>query len=219
MGRQQSGTDAVTQPILQVQSLGLQRGERRLFRNLDFVLHRGSLAVVRGPNGAGKSTLLRALAGLAIPAEGSARAFGVDVRQLSGENRKRLLYLGHAEALNQDLSVAENLRFWARLDGGQNLGPVELGSHLERVDLTAAGDRSIRHLSAGQRRRAVLARMINSPAELWLLDEPLTNLDTPGQTLVQQSLETHLQGGGAAVVATHGDLLAAGAQGTVEIQL
>ena len=208
----------LSQPILQVQSLGLQRGERRLFRDLDFSLGQGSLALVRGPNGAGKSTLLRALAGLVLPAEGHARVFGVDARHLRSEDRQRLLYLGHADGLKQDLSVKENLTFWARLDGSRAVKPVELAAVLEQVDLTAAADQLVRHLSAGQQRRTVLGRMIGSPAKLWLLDEPLTNLDQPGRALVQQWLETHLQRGGAAVVATHTGINTK-TEGTVEIQL
>jgi heme exporter protein A len=213
-----AGFDPLTQPILQVQSLGLQRGERRLFRNLDFTLEAGGLAIVRGPNGAGKSTLLRALAGLTMPADGSARVFGVAPRRLAGQDRGRLLYLGHAEGLKQDLSVGENLAFWASLDRGRALTPTELDRVLAQVDLAAAGDQLVRHLSAGQRRRTVLARMVSSPAELWLLDEPLTNLDQPGRALVQQWLQAHLDQGGAAVVATHTGFDTE-ARGRVEIQL
>ena len=208
----------LSQPILEVQSLGLQRGERQLFRDLAFSLAPGHLAVVKGPNGAGKSTLLRTLAGLALPAEGYARVFGVDAKRLEPEHRHRLLYLGHAEGFKQDLSVAENLSFWASLDSGEGITAEGLAAVLAQVDLAAAADQQVRHLSAGQRRRAVLARMISSPAELWLLDEPLTNLDQPGRTLVEQWLDEHLQRGGAAVVATHTPL-SAGPQGSLEIQL
>jgi len=213
-----TGFDALTQPLLQVQSLGLQRGERRLFRNLNFSLGQGGLAVVRGANGAGKTSLLRALAGLAQPIEGQAHLFGVAARRLASADRQRLLYLGHAEGLKQDLSVRENLIFWAGLDTGRAPRAGEIDPLLEQVDLTAAGDRLVRHLSAGQRRRTVLARMIHSPAELWLLDEPLTNLDEAGRTLVRQRLQAHLQAGGAAVVATHTSL-GVDAPGSVEIAL
>jgi len=212
------GFTALSQAILQVQSLGLQRGERRLFRDLNFSLGQGNLALVRGPNGAGKSTLLRALAGLALPAEGHARVFGGDARRLGGQDRQRLLYLGHADGLKQDLSVKENLAFWKSLERRRAMPPAEMAVLLEQVGLVAAGDQLVRHLSAGQRRRTALARMINSPAELWLLDEPLTNLDQSGRALVQQWLETHLQQGGAAVVATHTGISTA-TEGAVEIQL
>jgi len=208
----------VPEPILQVQSLALQRGERRLFRDLEFSLNSGTIAVVRGANGTGKTTLLRALAGLVVPAAGEIHAFGEPVDKLPAETRQRLLYLGHAEGLKQDLSVGENLGFWNALDRGERVTPDSLATMLAEVGLAGRGDQLVRHLSAGQRRRTVLARMINSPAQLWLLDEPLTNLDAHGRALVQGWLLAHLERGGAAVVATHTGL-DVGDQGMLEIQL
>jgi heme exporter protein A len=193
----------VPEPILQVQSLALNRGDRGLFRDLEFSLEPGTVAVVRGANGAGKTTLLRALAGLVLPAAGEIQAFGERVGKLPAATRQRMLYLGHAEGLKQDLSVAENLQFWNELDRGEPVTPASLTGMLAEVDLAGRSEQLVRHLSAGQRRRTVLARMINSPAELWLLDEPLTNLDALGRELVQRWLLAHLERGGAAVVATH----------------
>jgi heme exporter protein A len=208
----------VPEPILQVQSLALNRGDRRLFRDLEFSLQPGTVAVVRGANGAGKTTLLRALAGLVLPAAGEIQAFGERVDKLPAATRQRMLYLGHAEGLKQDLSVGENLRFWNQLDRGEPVTPESLTGILAEVDLAERGGQLVRHLSAGQRRRTVLARMINSPAELWLLDEPLTNLDALGRELVQRWLLAHLERGGAAVVATHTGL-DVGDLGMLEIQL
>ncbi len=212
------GNSLVPEPILQVHPLTLKRGDRHLFRDLEFSLQPGSVAVVRGANGAGKTTLLRALAGLVQPAAGKAQVFGADVNHLAPDLRRRMLYLGHADGLKQDLSVGENLRFWSEVDRGEPATVESMLAMLAEVGLAGRVDQLVRHLSAGQRRRTVLARMINSPADLWLLDEPLTNLDELGRELVQRWLLAHLARGGAAVVATH-TTLDVGDGGMLEIQL
>ena len=204
--------------MLAVQSLALNRGDRRLFQNLSFSLEPGQLALVRGANGAGKTTLLRALVGLVQPSEGSILAFGSAVKQLTPALRRQLLYLGHAEGLKQDLSVSENLAFWRALDREHPVSGDALDSTLSAIGLAGRQQQLVRHLSAGQRRRAVLARLHDHPADLWLLDEPLTNLDGAGRAVVETWLSAHLLRGGAAVVATHTEL-GLDTSGQLEIQL
>lgn len=180
-------------------SLEVWRGERCLFRGLDFELEPGQMALVTGPNGSGKTSLLRTLAGLAVPESGQAAWGGTPVQRLLPEDRRGLAFQGHLDGLKKDLTVRENLEFYRRLWDGLDAVDEVLG-HLE---LQEAGDRRVRHLSAGQRRRAGLGALWLRPASLWILDEPLTNLDIRGAALVSEWLGEHLRSGGLAVVATH----------------
>ena len=201
-------------PVLEVIDLALWRGERRLFEGLGFSLQSGQLAIVTGPNGAGKTTLLRALAGLHMPASGRAISFGAPAADLNEVQRGNVLFQGHLDGLKLDLTVRENLRFWQTMDGGQE----SIETMIEQVGLSGCGHRLVRHLSAGQRRRAALARMKMHRGRLCLLDEPLTNLDSGGRLLVQDWIEEKLAAGCAVVVATHTPIQAAG-RGRVEIEL
>ena len=176
--------------MLEARGLACERGGRVLFRGLDLTLAPGEAALVTGPNGAGKSSLLRVLAGL-LPASGGAVAW-------TGRGQADFHYVGHGDAVKPALTVAQNTAFWVRLAGQ---GSVAAG--LEAVGLAALADLPARLLSAGQRRRLGLARLFASPAPLWLLDEPTAGLDDAAARAFEHSLEDHLTGGGAAVIATH----------------
>ncbi|MDP3158762.1 MAG: heme ABC exporter ATP-binding protein CcmA, partial [Reyranella sp.] len=165
----------------------------------------GELLALTGRNGSGKTTLLRALALLVRPDAGSVRWQGADVRAEPDTWRGRLGWLGHLEGLKGDLSVAENLLAAERLRGAP---PAEdrLDSALVAFDLSSLAPRAVRTLSAGQRRRTALARVVLAQAPVWLLDEPLNALDAPAQAAFRAALSTHLAAGGLAVAATHADL-------------
>jgi heme exporter protein A len=187
---------------LQVTDLGCVRGGRLVFSGISFRVERGQLLAVTGPNGSGKSSLLRLLAGLLRPETGRVRLEG------AGEDAGAIHYLGHADGLKSAQTLRETLRFWATVYA-QN-GRVAVESDFDE----AAGSVGLRHalelpvavLSAGQRRRASLARFILSERPLWLLDEPLTSLDREGELMLGELVHRHRAGGGMVVAATHQDL-------------
>lgn len=184
---------------LQVEQLDVWRGEQCLFEQLSFSLAPGEAALVLGPNGAGKTTLLRILAGLGLPAAGSVRWAGRSVRHLPFERRGDIAYRGHLEGLKKDLSVIENLRFYCAMWQSPH-SPQAL---LDDVGLASMPERRVRALSAGQKRRLGLAALRAQGAQLWILDEPMTNLDVDGRALVVDWVHRHVQDGGSAIVATH----------------
>ncbi len=204
----------VSGATLSVNDLEVARGERRLFAGLDFSLEAGELALVTGPNGAGKTTLMRTLAGLRLPSAGSVTYGAVPVSRIARGLTAPIAFQGHLDGLKKDLTVAENLQFCAALWGSDG-SPAELARELDLEDCLG---RQVRFLSAGQRRRAALGCLRLRPAALWLLDEPLTNLDARGAGLVADWLDAHLAGGGSAVVATHQPDKLAG-RAAVEVEL
>ncbi len=197
-------------PLLEVTGLSCRRGGRLVFDRLSFALSEGELLALTGRNGSGKTSLLRALAGLTPPHAGTIVWQGADVAQDPETWRGRLAWLGHLEGLKGDLTVMENLVFAERLRGG------EAGDRLEGAllafDLLGLSAREVRTLSAGQRRRTALARIVLSQAPLWLLDEPLNALDAPAQAAFRTALQAHLAAGGLAIAATHAELGIGGAQ-------
>ncbi len=171
------------------------RGGRKVFAGLGFSVAAGEALSILGPNGAGKSSLLRLIAGLVHMAEGRLAIEGGDAELTIAEQAH---YLGHQDALKPSLSVAENLAFWASFLGGGPLGPALATVGLDRIaDLPAA------YLSAGQRRRLSIARLISVPRPVWLLDEPTSALDTAAQTMLAELMAQHLAGGGLILAATH----------------
>lgn len=179
-------------------NLACVRGERMVFRALSFGLESGGALVLRGPNGAGKSSLLRLCAGFLDPAEGRLLWDGTAVD--ADAHRARLAYVGHLDAVKPALTLRENLAFWAALGGG------DADAALERFGLTALADVPGRYLSAGQKRRANLARLLVTPATLWLLDEPTTALDAGAVALFAGLVAEHRARGGMVMAATHTDL-------------
>ena len=188
--------------MLSAHGLSCVRGERRLFAQLDLAVDAGQWLHVRGENGAGKTSLLRLLAGLAQPAEGEVRWCGQPIRQAESGYRKNLLYFGHHGALKEDLSALENLSFAAAMDG-VTLTETQALASLNRVGLRAREDLPVRVLSAGQKRRVMLARMATRHAKLWILDEPFTALDVKAVELLSQLVNEHLANGGMAVLTSH----------------
>ena len=179
--------------------LTLWRGTTCLFESLSFLLPASAALVIEGPNGAGKTTLLRVIAGLTMPESGSITWQGSSLVKQVQAGRLRLAFSGHSLGLKSELSTRENLRFYARLAGL----PARVGQILEATGLRSCADLEVRLLSAGQKRRAALARVLLSDAHLWLLDEPQTNLDTAGRQYLEQAIRGHLGRGGTVVIAAH----------------
>jgi heme exporter protein A len=181
------------------------RGNREVFSGLDFCVCAGELLAVRGPNGAGKTSLLRIVAGLLRPAAGTIAATGMDVEMTVPEQAH---YFGHRDALKPSLTVAENLSFWVRYLAAAPVGadtPAP-GEALRLVGLEPLADLPAGFLSAGQRRRLGLARLLATPRPIWLLDEPTSALDAAGQAFLADVMGRHLAGHGLIVAATHGPL-------------
>ena len=197
--------------MLEVTNLTCVRGTRRLFRDLNFSAHEGELIELRGPNGSGKTSLLRILCGLATPAAGEVRWLGQSIRALGEEYFASVAYLGHQNAVKDELTAVENLRISSAVSG-RPLDPDEGQQILSRVGLTEQQNLPARVLSAGQRRRLGMTRLLTSPAKLWILDEVLTSLDTTAMDLSREFISDHLQHNGIAIVATHQDLNIGGAR-------
>jgi heme exporter protein A len=180
-------------------SLQCRRGGRDVFAELSFFLPPGGALLLTGPNGSGKSSLLRLMAGLLKPAGGALLWDGRPIAEAPEDHAARLHYLGHLDAVKPVLSVVENLRFWADLRGT----PLALDDALARFALTELAAVPGRLLSAGQRRRLALARLIAAPADLWLLDEPSVGLDHASVGRLTAAIDDHRAAGGRVAVATH----------------
>jgi len=191
--------------MLEVINLSCVRGTRRLFRDLSFSATAGELVELRGPNGSGKTSLLRILCGLATPAAGEVKWNGQSTRALGEEYSAAVAYLAHQNAVKDELTAIENLRISSAVSGNA-LSQAEAQSVLKRVGLAQQQNLPARALSAGQRRRLGMTRLLTSPATLWILDEVLTSLDDTAISLSRQFIAEHLNKGGMAVVATHQDL-------------
>jgi len=188
--------------------LTIERGGRRLFAGLSFAIDEGRALIVTGPNGAGKSSLLRALCGF-LPLEAGGFALeGGDPERSLGEQAH---YLGHADGVKGALTAGENLAFAAAMLGGRS-SPDAGRAALARVGLAHVIDFPARLLSAGQRRRVALARLLVADRRLWLLDEPATALDAATQAALTAIMQAHLRGGGIIVAAAHAPLGLDGAQ-------
>jgi heme exporter protein A len=199
--------------LLEVSGLSCRRGGRRVLDDVSFTLGAGDLLTLTGANGSGKTTLLRALA-LLVPAEaGAVQWQGADVTQDRDAWRRQFAWLGHLDGLKGDLTVAENLWAAERLRGPRDQAQQSrIEEALAAFDLPNVVGRAVRSLSAGQRRRTALARVLAADATLWLLDEPMNALDAASQMALRFALETHLGEGGLAIAATHVSLGLKGAR-------
>jgi heme exporter protein A len=191
---------------LTASDLACVRGGRQVFRDVSFAVGSGETLLVTGPNAAGKSSLLRIVAGLIRPQRGRLELEGADAELTVGEQAH---YLGHQDALKPSLSVAENLAFWAAFLGG---GGAKGGAALAAVGLDGLAHLPAVYLSAGQRRRLSLARLLAVERPIWLLDEPASALDVSGQAMLAALMRAHLARDGLILAATHGPLGLDGAQ-------
>jgi len=182
------------------QGLACARGERLVFARLDFALEAGAALILTGRNGSGKTSLLRVMAGLVPRLAGRLAWDDGPVEDDPARHAARLRYIGHLDALKPVLTVRENIAFWARLGGG---GPEEAAGALARFGLDGLAGVPARYLSAGQRHRLSLARLLAAPAPLWLLDEPTVALDAESIAALMGALAEHRAGGGMAVIATN----------------
>ncbi len=199
---------APTSTGLQVQGVHLWRGERHVLRGVHLDAPHGTLWHVRGPNGAGKTTLLRVVAGFLWPEDGQVLWNGQDTRALGEEFGAQMACLGHEPALKADLTARENVRYLVGLR--RKVQDSEMTSAFTRLGLAEHADRPTRMLSAGQKRRAAMVRVLLSNAPLWLLDEPFTNLDVDGVELFAGLLAEHAAAGGVVLATTHQPIPAAG---------
>jgi heme exporter protein A len=188
--------------MLTAHGLTCVRGERRLFAGIDLAVAPGEWLHVRGENGAGKTSLLRLLVGLMQPAEGDIRWDGQPVRELGDDYRRHMLFLGHHGAVKEELTTLENLQLAAALDGAE-LPEREAIAALHRFGLRGREELPVRFLSAGQKRRVLLARLVTRKAKLWVLDEPFTALDVKAVDMLSALIAEHLSGGGMAVLTSH----------------
>lgn len=188
--------------MLSVSHLSCVRGERPLFAGVAVDLTAGQWLHVQGENGAGKTTLLRALVGLSPPAAGEIRWRGQPIATLAEEYRREMLYLGHHGAVKEELTPLENLRAAAAIDG-QPQDEADALAALHRFGLRGRAELPVRFLSAGQKRRVLLARLVTRRAVLWVLDEPFTALDVKAVDMLAALIGEHLAGGGLAVLTSH----------------
>ena len=204
--------------MLEASELEATRGDAVLFSGLGFSLAPGSLLHVTGANGSGKTSLLRALCGLLLPSAGEVRWRGESVRRLREEYWKCLAYVGHADALKDDLTAEENLAVGCAL-AGRAVSAEQRRGALESFGLGARARLPVRALSQGQRRRAALARLaVSDAAPLWILDEPFAALDTTAVELVRSLTGQHLLAGGMVVITSHQDVrIAASAQAAINL--
>jgi heme exporter protein A len=198
--------EALMRPIrLLATELACTRGGRQVFSGLSFAVGAGEALQVTGPNGAGKSSLLRLIAGLIRAAAGRLLLEGGDADAAAGEQAH---YLGHQDALKPALTVAENLTFWLRFLGSGGSADAALAA----VGLHRIAGLPAAYLSAGQRRRLSIARLIAVARPLWLLDEPTSALDAAAQTMLMNLMRQHLADGGIIIIATHGPIELDGAR-------
>jgi len=188
--------------LLSVHDLACTRGERLLFKGMNFTVGSGELLLVQGGNGQGKTSLLRLLTGLSRPDQGEVRWRGELIQRQRDTYHAEMTYLGHANGVKEDLNPIENLRFAEGLRG-HAFDAARATATLERLGLARCLDLPCRVLSFGQRRRVALAALLMSTAKLWILDEPLTGLDAHAVALMEQLIRDHLAGGGLAVATTH----------------
>jgi heme exporter protein A len=198
----------VTPLRLKAENLSCERGGRLVFKDLSFELVAGELAELRGPNGSGKSSLLRLLAGLNTTSSGSLSLEGGEADATLAEQSH---YIGHAEANKPALTVRENLVFWQKFLGGR-----EKANSFSTFSLETLADDQALLLSAGQKRRLALTRLIVAHRPLWLLDEPTVGLDGASLILLQNHIRDHLKNGGIVIAATHAEL---GVKSARDIQL
>ena len=189
---------------LGVEKVHVWRGDRHVLKGVSLNLRPRQLLHLSGPNGTGKTTLLRVVCGLLRPEQGLVSWLGKSILSVSAEYQAALAYASHEPALKADLTALENLRFAVGLK--RRVTVSDLRARLDQTGVAACADLPARVLSAGQRRRVAMARVLAMSASLWLLDEPFTNLDAAGSDLLRSLLQSHVERGGLALVVAHHEL-------------
>jgi len=200
---------------LTADALTLFRGDRCLFKGLSFALNSGELLLLRGSNGSGKTSLLRAIAGLLELESGTVYWNEVAVRKEPQIFQNSLVWMSHQPGFKGDLTLIENLHYEASLRPQSN---QELDEVLNRLGLNRLKRLPMRSLSAGQRRRVALARMLLADAELWIMDEPVSNLDSEGRVLAMELVGEHLAADGMVIMAAHQDVDIDATVQTIQLQ-
>ena len=199
-------TSSLVSPLISATNLTCIREERLLFDQLNIEINAGDIVQVEGPNGSGKTSLLRILAGLSQPFEGEVFFNNQLISQSREEFHQSLLYLGHLPGVKGEMSAVENLTFNLALHGTSD-SSTDIEQILAEVNLTGFEDSLASHLSAGQHRRISLARLYESTANIWILDEPFTAIDKQGVHALEQLFKAHIKQGGCVILTTHQDLL------------
>jgi heme exporter protein A len=188
--------------MLSVNQLTCAKGQRILFRHLEFTLEGGQWLHVAGDNGSGKTSLLRLLCGLSRPLEGEVLWQGQPLNEDLEAFHRELLYVGHSGGLKEELTPLENLHLSLEMEGFSP-SPQTIISALNQFGLKDREDLAVRHLSAGQKRRVLLARLLLRPASLWILDEPFNALDVRACAFLLEQIRNHLGAGNMAVLTSH----------------
>jgi heme exporter protein A len=188
-------------PVLSVDKIHVWRGDRHVLKGTSLELNPGEILHVSGPNGSGKTTLMRVICGLLRPEQGRVAWQGQPIGDVRPAYQAAMTYASHEPALKGDLTALENLRFSVGLK--RRVGEAELRAALARTAVAACADLPARVLSAGQRRRVAMARVLAVQAKLWLLDEPYTNLDAAGSELLSGLVAEHAAQGGMGVIVAH----------------
>ncbi|MBI3222220.1 MAG: cytochrome c biogenesis heme-transporting ATPase CcmA [Nitrosomonadales bacterium] len=197
--------------MLEVSNLACVRGDHQLFSGLNFKLSAGEIMQVEGENGSGKTSLLRTLCGLMMPADGKIFWRGEDIKEADEEYYSEMIYLGHLNAIKDELSALENLCISAGVDGLE-VDERQALQVLRRLGLKGREALPVKVLSQGQRRRVALSRLLVSDAALWILDEPLAALDVRAVDLMQELIAEHLEKNGMVIFTTHQPLLVPGVE-------
>ena len=187
---------------LEARAISCVRGERELFSGLHLQVFAGQCLHIRGENGVGKTSLLRLLTGLASPDSGEVLWNGHPIKKEASEYHSKLLFLGHRDALKEDLSAIQNLRMYTAIDGIA-LSERDAFSALWRFGLKGREDLPVNYLSAGQKKRVLMARMVTRRAQVWILDEPFNALDSHAAQELQGLIAEHLEGNGLVLLTSH----------------
>lgn len=189
--------------LLETRDLSCVKDDRVLFEGLNLSLSEGQILLVEGKNGSGKTSLLRILTGLSLPEEGDVLWQGDPISAVGPEYYEQVNYVGHHDGIKRDLTCLENLRLVQAMGKPR---PIDLDDALEKVNLYRFGENFVSTLSAGQKRRLAMARLVVTEAKLWIMDEPFTSLDKASMAMFQTMFEQHLDTGGVIVMTSHHDI-------------
>jgi len=189
--------------LLQTRDLSCVKDDHTLFAELNIDLQAGQILLVEGKNGSGKTSLLRILTGLSLPESGEVLWQGHPISEVGADYYEQVNYVGHHDGIKRDLTCLENLRLVQAM--GKPL-PIDLDNALEKVNLYKFGENFVATLSAGQKRRLAMARLVVTEAMLWIMDEPFTSLDKASMAMFQKMFELHLEQGGVIVMTSHHDI-------------